>query len=176
MVPTVGAALTGATTTGAGLLVAATNGQPDNSTNGNHLKQAVERITKPESDGNPPQDSATTLEAYLFTPLAILAIVKAWDVETYDPPKTDCAKWLDRVHNVCEQYEIPAKQRASCASHHMRADCKEAVHSAGCYNMRWDEFAGWLRLYDGKSYVLILLSVTCQCIPQMWRERGLRRR
>jgi len=30
----------------------------------------------------------------------------------------------------------------------MRADCKEAAHAAECYDMTWDEFAEWVRLYD----------------------------
>jgi hypothetical protein len=175
--PTIGAVLTGATTTGAGLLVAS----EDTPGSGNLLRQAGERVTKcgksenDESD-NPQQYSATPREGYLLTPLAVLAIVKGWDIGTYDPLRTDCAKWLDKVRDVCEQYEIPAKQRASCASHHIRADCKEAVLASGCYNMTWDEFAAWLRQYDGKFYVLMLLSALRQHVHQMWREKILPRR
>ena len=152
--PTIGAVLTGASTTGVGVLVAST----DASTSGNLLQQAGERVAKRGKSENDNNDSAIPYGGYLLTSLTVLAIVKAWDVGTYDPPRSDCAKWLDEVHDVCERYGIPPKQRASCASHRMRADCKEAVHAAGCYNMTWDEFTAWVRQYDGKFYVLMVLA------------------
>lgn len=172
IMPTVGAVLTGAVTTGAGVLVASTDGQPGTSTNGSLLQEAGERIAKcnkSDDDGNPPQYSATAEEEYLLTPLAVLAVVKAWGFGVYNPPKTDCAKWLDKVHEVCEQYQIPVKQQARCASHRMRADCKEAVLAAGCYNMMWDEFAAWLRQYDGKLKVHapMFFSALCQHTHQI---------
>lgn len=180
IMPTFGAVLTGAATaaTGAGLLVASTDGQPD--TSGNLLQRAGERITRlDKSDGddcgNPPQHTATAREEYL-TPLAVSAIVKAWDVGAYDPPRTDCATWLDKVHDICEQYEIPEKQRARCASHHMGPHSQEAVRAAGCYSMTWDEFAAWIRQYDCKLCASIPPSVPCQQIHQIWRERVPRRR
>lgn len=164
VIPTVGAVLTGATTTGAGVLVASNDGQPDTSTDTRRLQQAGEQFTncdKSDDGGNPPRYSVIAHDEYLLTPLAVLAIVKSWGVVTYDPLRTDCARWLDKVHDVCEQYEIPSKQRARCASHHMRADSKEAVLAAGCYNMTWDEFVVWLRQYDGRLSNLTLLSVPC---------------
>ncbi|KAF9642644.1 hypothetical protein BDM02DRAFT_3124333 [Thelephora ganbajun] len=147
----VGAILTGAATTGAGVLVATTNDQPDTSASSESLQKAAKSTADDDDNGNPPPHCSTALGEYLLTPRAILAIVKAWNVGTYDPPGTNCANWLDKVHDVCEQYEIPAKQQAPCALHHMRADCKEAAHAAGCYNMTWDEFAVWLRQYDNEG-------------------------
>ena len=137
----------------AGVVVASTGA----STGGDLLQQAGEPATGHGRSENDDNDGVAPRGGYLLTSLAVLAIVKAWDVGMYDPPRTDCAKWLGEVYDVCERYEIPAKQRARCASHRMRADCKEAVHAAGCYNMTWDKFAAWLRRYDGKFYVLMLL-------------------
>jgi hypothetical protein len=154
--PTVGALLSGATT-GAGILVVSTDDQPDIPTSDDFLQQARERIADCEKT-NDDDNRCTTHEEYLLTPHAVLAIVKAWEIETYDPPKTDCASWLGKVHDVCEEYAIPVKQRTCCASHRMREDCREAVLAAGCYNMTWDEFAAWIRRYDGISYVLIRLA------------------
>jgi len=86
------------------------------------------------SNGN--QQDTTVPEEYLLTHQAILVIVKSWDVGTYNPPGTNCTSWLGKIHNFCDQYGIPDTQRAPCAMHHMRADCKEAAHSARCY---WPE-------------------------------------
>ena len=105
------------------------------------------------SNGN--QQDTTVPEEYLLTHQAILVIVKSWDVGTYNPPGTNCTSWLGKIHNFCDQYGIPDTQRAPCAMHHMRADCKEAAHSARCYDMTWEEFTVWLRQHDRELRILI---------------------
>ena len=168
IIPTVEGILTRAATTTASALVPPTDGHTSRL-----LQRAGERVAMREKDdgGNPPQHSSTACEAYLLTPLALLAVVKAWDVGTCDPLRTDCARWLDEVYGICERHGIPAKQRARCASHRMNADCKEAALAAGCHDMTWGEFAAWLSRYDGKPHVLTLLGVLCQHIRQVWGER-----
>ena len=153
VLPSVGTIIAGAATTGAGVAVA-TNGQPD-TPNNELLHQAAETMAQGDNpddgdNGNPPLDLAAVPQAYLFTPQAILAIVKSWDVATYNPPGTDCTSWLRRIRNLCERHGIPVSQRALCAMHHMRPDCKEAAHAAECYDMTWDGFTVWLHRYDRK--------------------------
>ena len=160
IMPSIGTILTGAAT-GTGILVATTNAQSATSTSSEILEQAAKSLAdseKPNDDdnGNPPPYRATDPEEYLLAPRAILAIIKSWNVRTYNPPQTNCTTWLSDMHNFCEQYEIPIPQRASCAMHHMSTDCKEAALDAGCCNMTWDEFTVWLRQYDRRLRVLIL--------------------
>jgi len=146
--------------TGAGVLVATTNTRSAASSNSESLQQAAESITDnktPDDDknGDPPPYHATASEEYLLTPRAVLAIVRSWDVQTYNPPQTNCTVWFGDLHDRCERYGIPATQRASCAMHHMNNDCKEAALDAGCCNMTWDKFAVWLSQYDRRSHELI---------------------
>jgi len=159
----VGTIFTGTATTGAGVLVAATNSKSVTPAGSELLQQVVESVIdgeKPgDNNGNLPPHRAT--EEYLLTPRAILAIVKSWDVGTYDPPRTDCSSWLDKVHDISERYGIPPEQRAPCASHHMRADCKEAAHVAGCYNMTWNRFTLWLRQHDCMLHPMVVLCAPC---------------
>jgi len=167
VMPSVGTLLTGAATTGTGILVATTNAQSDASISSEILQQAAESLAdseKPGDDdnnGNPPPYRATDPEEYRLTPRAILAIIKSWDVQTYEPPKTNCITWLSDAHSFCEQYGIPIPQRASCAMHHMSADCKEAALDAGCCNMTWDEFTVWLHQYDRRLGVLVFANGIC---------------
>lgn len=168
VMPSIGTLLTGAATTGTGILVATTNAQSDTSISSEILQQAAESLADSEKPGdddddddrNPPPYRATDPEEYRLTPRAILAIIKSWEVQTYKPPKTNCTTWLGDVHNFCEQYGIPIPQRASCAMHHMSANCKEAALDAGCCNMIWDEFTVWLHHYDRRLSVLVL---GCRC-------------
>ena len=152
VMPSVGTILTGAATTGSGALVVATNAKSVTSTSGEVLKQAAESVVHDEKLGgdlgSPPPYSATAPEEYFLAPRAIIAIVKSWDIQMYNPPRTECTTWLSDVHDLCERYEIPASQQASCAMHHMGNDCHEAAIGAGCCNMTWDEFTVWLRQYD----------------------------
>ena len=155
----IGTILAGAATTGAGVVVAH---QPGASTN-EPLHQAAKSIAHSDGSddcekGNPSTCHAIVPEEYLLTPLAILAIVKSWDVGTYNPPGTNCTSWLHKVYNFCEQHGIPAPQRAVCAMHHMRADCKEASLTARCYDMTWDWFTVWLCQYNRKLDILMLTS------------------
>lgn len=139
----------GVVSAGAGAVVVATNDQPVDSIGGGTLHQAAESIGHDDGHGNPPPPYDTTvLEEYLLTHHAILAIVKSWDVATYNPPGTKCTNWLGKISNLCDQYGIPDSQRAPCAMHHMRADCKEAAHTAGCYDMKWDGFVVWVLQRD----------------------------
>ena len=152
----IGTATTGAgvVSAGAGAVVVATNDRPVNSFGGETLHQAAQYIGPGDDDVNPPPPYDTTVpEEYLLTHQAILAIVKSWNVGTYNPPGTDCTGWLGKIHGLCDQYGIPDAQRAPCAMHHMRADCKEAAHTAECYDMKWDEFTVWLRRHDRKSRI-----------------------
>ena len=121
-------------------MAVATNIQPETSKN-ELLHRVAQTITQDDNpddgdDRSPPPDPATVPQVYLFASQAILAIVKSWDVGTYDPPGTDRTSWLYRVHNLCsEQYSVPVSQRALCAAHRMRPDCEEATHAAGYYEM-----------------------------------------
>ena len=164
ILPSVGTATTGAgvVSAGAGAVVVATNNQPVNSIGGGTLHQAVESIGRDDDNGNhpPPYDTAAP-EEYLLTHQAILAIVKSWDVGTYNPPGTNCTNWMGKIYNLCDQYGIPDTQRAPCAMHHMRADCKEAAHTARCYDMKWDGFTVWLRQYDRELLIMLSLSSLC---------------
>jgi len=98
--------------------------------------------------GSPPPYNRATPREYLLTPQAVQAIVKSWNTTAYNPPGMDAAGWLVRVRKLCEVYGVPAKQRALCAMHHMRTDCREAARVAGCYDMTWDQFTTWLLRYD----------------------------
>ena len=161
---TVGTATTGAgvVSAGAGVVVVATNDQPVNSIGGGTLHQAAGSIGRDDGNGNPPPPYDTTvLEEYLLTHQAILAIVKSWDVGTYNPPGTNCTSWVGKISNLCDQYGIPDTQRAPCAMHHMRADCKEAAHTARCYDMKWTEFMAWLRQHDSELAILIPPNSPC---------------
>ena len=153
IIPSIGTVLTGAATTGAGVLVATTGAQSAASNNSESLHQAVESLAddeKPEDgdNGDPPLYHATASEEHFITPRAVLAIVKSWEVQTYNPSQTDCTVWLSNIHDCCERYGIPTIQRASCAMHYMSGDCKEAALDAGCCNMTWDKFTVWLHQYD----------------------------
>ena len=148
VMPSAGTIFTGAAATGVGV-VAAANDQLGTSNN-ELLRRAADTIAR---GGNP-----DVPEVYLLTPRAILAIANAWNVGTYNPPGTNCVGWLRRIHTSCERYGVPISQRAPCAMHHMSADCKEAAHAAGCYDMTWDKFTAWVRKYDCKLHILILTS------------------
>ena len=138
--------------------------QPGTSTN-ELLHQAAETIVPGQGDDddddddddgpNPPPDPADPPEVYLFTPQAVLAIARSWDVGMYNPPGTDCANWLRKIRNLCERYGIPVSQRALCATRHMRDSCKEAANAAECYDMTWDAFKVWIHRYDRKSHILM---------------------
>ena len=133
-----------------------TTDQPVDSIGGGTLQQAGESIGRGDGNGNPPPPYDTTIpEEYLLTHQAILAIVKSWDVGTYNPPGTNCASWLSKIRDLCDQYGIPDAQRAPCAMHHMRADCKKTAHTARCYDMTWEEFTVWLRQHDRELHVLM---------------------
>ena len=158
VLPSVGTIFTGAAATGVGVAVA-TNDQLGTS-NSELLHRAADTIPRgnnpDDDDGNlPPYRAAGVPEVYLLTPRAILAIARAWEVGTYNPPGTNCAGWLRSIHTSCERYGIPIAQRALCAMHHMRADCKEAARAAGCYDMMWDELTAWVHMYDRKLHILV---------------------
>ena len=158
IMPSIGTILTGAATTGTGILVATTNAQPVTSTSNEILEQAAKTLAdseKPDDDANrdPPPYQAIGPEEVLLAPRAILAIIRSWEVQTYNPTQVNCTTWLSDIHNFCEQYGIPVPQRASCAMHHMGTDCKEAALDAGCCKMTWDEFTVWLRQYDRRLHV-----------------------
>jgi len=155
VLPSVGAIFTGAAATGAGAAVATSDDQPVTVASDELLHQVADAIADDNDGGNPPPYHATIPEEYLLTPRAILAIVKTWDVGTYNPPGTNFTSWLGKVHRACERYGIPTTQRAPCAMHHLRADCREAARTSGCYDMTWEEFTAWLRQYDRKSLTLI---------------------
>ena len=159
VLPSIGTLLTGVAATGAGIAVANADGQPVPSNSSDLLHQVAESTAGDDDDGNPPPYRTTVPDEYLLTPQAILVIVKSWDVGTYNPPGTDCTGWLGKAHKACERYGIPAAQKALCAMHHMRADCKEAAHAAECYDMTWEEFTVWLRRYDRELHTLIAIGV-----------------
>ena len=162
VLPSIGTIFTGAAATGVRVVVA-TDDKPGTPTSG-LLRNAAESVThdnNPDDDDgreHPPPYRPTVPEEHPLTPQAILAIVKSWDVGTYNPPGTNYTSWLGKVHSSCQQYGIPACQRALCAMHHMRADCKEAAHAAECYDMTWDEFATWLDRYNRKLHTLMLIG------------------
>lgn len=149
----------GAAITGAGAVLA-TNGGPMASASSELLRRAAYSVFH---GGNPtgynnrvPPHRTAVPEEHLLTPQAVLAIVKSWDVGTYNPPGTNCASWLGKIQALCEQYGIPLTQWAPCAMHHMRADCKEAAYVDGCCNMSWAKFTGWLHQHDRELNILIL--------------------
>ena len=152
--PSIGMIFTGAATTGAGAALANTNGQPVTSTSELLHQAAVSMADGDNPDGgdNGNLHRATTPEEHLLTPQAILAIAKSWGVGTYNPPTTNCPGWLGRIRNLCTQYGVPVAQRTPCAMYHMRADCRAAAYAAECYDMTWNDFAEWLRLYDRKLF------------------------
>ena len=162
VLPSIGTILTGAATTGAGVAVATSDDQPVPCSDLLHeIAESLAHNDNPNDNGVNPPRHRTVPEEYLLTPLAILAIVKAWDVGTYNPPETSFTSWLSRVHKTCVRYEIPTAQRARCAVHHLRADYKEAARTSGCDDMTWEEFKVWLRQYGRKLPVLISIGVPC---------------
>ena len=155
VLPSIGTIVTGVAVTGVGVAVAVDDHLGPS--RDELLHNAAESVTQgddPDDDDdgteNPPPHHTTVPEEYLLTPQAFLAIVKSWVVEAYNPPETDRERWLGKIHSFCERYGVPASQRALCAMHHMRADCKQAARDAKCYDMTWDAFTVWLRWYDRK--------------------------
>ena len=154
VLPSVGTIVTGAATTGAGIAVMK-NGEP--ATTSELLSDSLARGHRPgeadddgdDGDGGPPAYNQSVPQEYILTPPAVQAIVKAWHVAPYNPPGTDVGGWLSKVRRLCEVYRVPDKQRAVCAMHNMRGDCREAASAAGCYDMTWDHFMAWLFKYDG---------------------------
>jgi len=153
VLPSVGTMFAGAATTGAGIAVM----KGESATTGELLSDSIARGHHPgdhndddDDDGGPPPYDQTIPQEYLLTPHAIKAIVKSWRITAYNPPGMDAASWLARIRKHCDRYEVPLKQRALCAMHHMRADCREAARAAGCYDMMWDQFTKWLLRYDGE--------------------------
>ena len=135
---TIGATLAGVTAaTSIGVIIAANNTSGDG------------------HNGNPPPDDKTVPEQYLLSPLSIGAIVKAWNVGMYDPPRTNITSWLDTVNELCEQYQIPAAQRVYCALQNMKDECKKAAHDAECDKMEWADFVTWVRQYNISWYFTI---------------------
>jgi hypothetical protein len=153
VLPSVGAILTGTVTAGAGITVIK-NGEPV--AIGENL--AIARGYRPggtygdDDDSDPPPSYQTTPKEYILTPSAIQAITKSWGVTQYNPPGTDVASWLSNVGRLCEVYTVPVTQRALCAMHNMRGDCREAASAAGCYDMTWDQFSAWLHEHDGMCH------------------------
>lgn len=169
---------TGAAATGTGVFVA-TNDQPGPGIRSELFQKAaksgipgedLEDDLGDDEKGNLPPYRATIPEEYILTPQATLAIVKSWDVWTYNPPGTNCTSWLRKIHTCCERYGIPLTQRAACAVYHMRTDCKEAACNAECYDMTWDEFATWLRQYDRKLHTNTYRCLTLMRLPDEDRK------
>ena len=153
VLPSAGAIFTGAATTGAG--VAMMNGEPVNT--GELLNDSLSRGHRPggsgdddDKDGPPPYHHAVPRE-YRLTRPAINAIVKSWQLQVvpYNPPGTDVSGWLNKIRKLSEEYGIPVSQRALCAIHLMRTDCRAKARTAGCDNMTWGQFKTWLIRYDG---------------------------
>jgi hypothetical protein len=156
VLPSVGAILTGTVTTGAGIavmkngeLVAAGEIPPDPFARGHQPGGAGDD----GDDNDPPPSYQTVPQEYVLTPPAVQAIVKSWDVPPYNPPGTDVSGWLSKVRRLCEVYRVPVLQRALCAMHNMRVDCREAAFAAGCYDMTWDQFTAWLLEHDSMCYL-----------------------
>ena len=162
VLPSIGTIFTGAAATGVGVVVA-TDDQQGTSTS-ELLRKAANSAgpgdNHDDDSGNPPPYRAVPQE-YRLTPQAILAVVKSWDIGRYNPPGTNCTSWLRKIHSLCEQYNVPISQRALCAMHRMRVDCKEAAHTAGCYDMTWDGYTAWLHQYNSKLDILISISTSC---------------
>ena len=166
VLPSVGTILTGTATTGAGISLMQ-NGE--SVVTSEILSDSFSRGHRPGGAGDdddsapPPYDQAVPRK-YLLTPPAFQAIIKSWDVTPYDPPRTDVAGWLSKVHRLCEVYTVPDTQRALCAMHNMRADCREAANAAGCYDMTWGQFTEWLLRHDRMSYLLKYVVILCVCL------------
>jgi len=150
VLPSVGTIFAGAATTGAGIGVM----REGESTASEILSDSIGHGLGPGGAGgdddkaDPPPYSQANPHEYLLTQRAIEAIIKSWDTSSYNPPGTDAAYWLGRLRESCEVYGVPLTQRALCAMHRMRTDCREAAHAAGCHEMAWDRFATWLLRYD----------------------------
>ena len=154
VLPSAGAILTGAATTGAGIAVMK-KGESVNA--GELLNDSLSRGHQPggpddddDKDDPPPYHYVVPREYRLTLP-AVEAIVKSWEsqVVPYNPPGTNVSGWLSKMRKLSEEYGIPASQQAVCAMHPMRIDCRAEAHTAGCYDMTWDQFTTWLLQYDG---------------------------
>ena len=166
VLPSIGTILTGAAATGTGAAVATSDEQLVTVDSSELLRRATNSAAAADDDDDdekPPPYRLAVPEEHLLTPQAILAIVKAWDVGAYNPPGTNLAGWLGKVHRICVQYGIPAAQRAPCAMHYLRTDCREAARTSGCYDMTWEEFTAWLHQYDRKLHNLILITIDALC-------------
>jgi len=148
--PLAGTVFAGAAVTGAGTAV--TNGE--SVTAGELLPDSIACGHRPggDDDSDPPSRHRAIPQEYLLTPQAVQAIVKSWGITAYNPPGIDTASWLSRVRKLCDAHGVPVTQRALCAMHYMRADCREAALAAGGYDMTWDEFTTWLFQYDCMRY------------------------
>lgn len=152
VLPSVGAMLTGAAATGAGVAVMKSD-QPivtgeirsDRSSRGHRSGDANDD----GDDSDPPPYRQTAPQEYLFTPLAVQAIAKSWDVTPYSPRWSDLADWLGKVDKLCEVYRVPLAQRALFGMYSMRSDCREVASAAGCHEMSWDQFTVWLHEHHG---------------------------
>ena len=169
----IGTIFTGAAATGVGVAGAAAAGVGAAIVTDNQLGTSTSELLRTAADSVPPNDNPnddgdanpppyhTIPQEYLLTPKAISAIVKSWDVGTYNPPGTNCSSWLRRIHNLSERYGVPISQQALCAMHCMGTNCREAAHAAECYDMTWDRYTAWLHRYDRESDILIPASASC---------------
>lgn len=164
ILPSVGTIITGAAASGAGLAVMS---HGESVVAGETLSDSLARCHQPGSvdpddknDGDPPPYHRGPPREYLLTSPAIQAIVKYWSIAQYNPPGTEAVGWVNRVRKLCEVYGVPVTQRPLCAMYHMRGDCREAAHAAGCYEMTWDQFAAWLLKYDGVYLISRMLFLT----------------
>ena len=172
VLPSVGTVVAGAATTGAGIGMMGSGG----STTSKTVPDSISRDLRPRVAGSgdnansPPYAQADPNE-YLLTPRAIKAIVKSWDILPYSPPGTNVTGWLKKLHKLCEVYGVPVTQRAQCAMHHMRTDCREAAQTAGCRDMTWYQFTAWLRGYDGVCVILKVLLLSIDTVTTSARRK-----
>ncbi|KAF9789702.1 hypothetical protein BJ322DRAFT_552305 [Thelephora terrestris] len=152
VLPSAGTIITGVASTGAGIGLMGSGGSSTNQTVSDSIARGPGLGGLGGGDNaDPPPYTQTDPNEYLLTPQAVQAIIKAWNIERYNPCWTGVTDWLGRLHRFCEVYGVPATQQGLCAMHFMETDCREAANAAGCHNMTWDQFTRWLHTYDVKA-------------------------
>ena len=85
---------------------------------------------------------------------AIEAILKEWDLQEYDPPKTDIREWTRIIESLCDTYGIPDTQRPQCATRFIKKELRDELENVlrdarGQFGpVRWPQFENFMVALD----------------------------
>jgi hypothetical protein len=86
--------------------------------------------------------------SYRLSDLAIRAILKEWNLQTYLPPYTDVREWIRSIDLHCNLYGIPDAQWRQCADNFINAELRIVLTVLG--SLDWNQFKAVLIPIDRK--------------------------